>query len=290
VIRPGIRRILRLPLRSRDFAEQELDEEIRFHLEQRIEQLESRGLGPEEARAEALRRFGPPEEARTILRRASQRRERRLHIRDWLFGAWQDVRYAGRSLGRTPGITLVIILTLALGIGLCTSIYSVVRGVILDPAPFPASQQLLSAQIATQSGSEIPLYNDFRVWDPEVGGIVDVAAYAFGPGRIGHEHGTVEAFSVRVSERFFGVLRARPHLGRTLSPADASAPRAPAARGRGPGGGGPRPHCSWPRTWNASTGSAATSRCLRSEASPSPWTGATTWPSSAARGRASRRC
>ncbi|MDQ3604915.1 MAG: permease prefix domain 1-containing protein, partial [Gemmatimonadota bacterium] len=123
MIRPGIRRILRLPLRSRELAEQELDEEIRLHLELRIEQLERQGLGPDEARAEALRRFGPPEEARRLLQRAAQRRERRLRVREWLDGARQDVRYAVRSLGKTPGFTAVIILTLALGIGLCTSMY-----------------------------------------------------------------------------------------------------------------------------------------------------------------------
>ncbi len=229
MIRPGIRRILRLPLRSRELAEQELDEEIRLHVELRIEQLERQGLGPDEARAEALRRFGPPKEARRLLQRAAQRRERRLRVREWLDGARQDVRYAVRSLGKTPGFTAVIILTLALGIGLCTSMFSVVRGVILDPVPFPESHQLLSVQISTQSSAEIPLYSDFQVWDAEVGRVADVAAYTLGPHRIGYENGTVEAFSIRASDGFFGVLRARPHLGRTLVPGDAAATSEPAA-------------------------------------------------------------
>jgi putative ABC transport system permease protein len=64
VIRPGIRRIFRLPLWRRDVAEQELDEEIRLHLELRAEQLERQGMTPETAQAEARRRFGPREEAR----------------------------------------------------------------------------------------------------------------------------------------------------------------------------------------------------------------------------------
>jgi predicted permease len=229
VIRPGIRRVLRLPFRSRDLAEQELDEEIRLHLELRIEQLERQGLAPEEAREEALRRFGPPEEARRLLQRAAQRRERHLRVRERVEGARQDVRYAVRSLGKSPGFTAVIILTLALGIGLCTSIYSVVRGVILDPIPFSEPHQLLSVEIATQSSAETPLYSDFRVWDAEVDRVVDVAAYTLGSHRIGYEHGTVEAFSIRVSNGFFGMLRARPHLGRTLVPSDASAASEPAA-------------------------------------------------------------
>jgi predicted permease len=229
MIRPGIRRLFRLPNRSGDLADQELDEEIRLHLELRAEQLERQGLGPDQARAEALRRFGPPVEARRLLRRAAQRRERRLRVREWLEGLRQDVHYAVRSLGKSPGFTTVIVLTLALGIGLCTSIYSVVRGVILDPIPFPDSHQLLAVEIATQGSSGIPLYSDFLVWSAQTGRVADIAGYTLGSRRIGYEHRTVEAFSVRVTDDFFGVLRARPLLGRTLVPSDASAASEPAA-------------------------------------------------------------
>jgi len=228
VIRPGIRRILRLPIRRRDLAERELDEEMRLHLELRAEQLEREGLSPEEARAEAWRRFGPPVEARKLLQRAAQRRERHLRVREWFEGAGQDVRYGVRSLRKSPGFTAVITLTLALGIGLCTSTYAVVRGVILDPLPFPESHQLLSVEIAMQGSAEIPLYSDFREWASETAPIAEVAAYTLGSHRVGYEHGTVEAFSIRVSDGFFGVLRARPHVGRTLVPSDASAASEPA--------------------------------------------------------------
>ena len=229
MIRPGIRRFLRLPLRSRELAEQDLDQEILLHLELRVEQLKRQGLGPEEARAEALRRFGPPEETRKMLQRAARRREQRLRLRELLDAARQDLRYAVRSLGKTPGFTAVIVLTLALGIGLCTSIYSVVRGLILDPVPFPEPHQLLSVELSRQGSSGLPLYTDFLVWDSEVASVADIAGYALGPRTVGYERGTVEAFSVRVSDRFFGVLRAQPYLGRILVPSDASATSEPAA-------------------------------------------------------------
>lgn len=229
MIRPGIRRLFRLPIRRKDLTERDLSEEIRLHLDLRAEQLEQQGLSPEDAQAEARRRFGPAEEAHRTLQRAAQRREQRLQWREWLDGGRQDLRYAIRSLRKSPAVTAVIILTLALGIGLCTSIYSVVRGVILDPVPYPDPHQLLSVQLSRQSGSGKPLYRDYLAWNSERARDADVAAYAIGPRRIGYEQGTVEAFSVRVTDRFFGVLRARPLLGRTLVPSDASATSEPAA-------------------------------------------------------------
>jgi putative ABC transport system permease protein len=164
-----------------------------------------------------------------VLRHAAHRRDERLRLRESLDGARQDIRYALRSLGKSPGTTAVIVLTLALGIGLCTSIYSVVRGVVLHPIPFPHPHELLSVQLARQGGSGLPQYTDFRIWDAEVAPVADIAGYALGPRRVGYERGTVEAFSVRVTDGFFPVLRARPFLGRTLVPGDASVASEPAA-------------------------------------------------------------
>lgn len=229
MIRPGIRRLFRIPRWRPELAERELDEEIRLHLELRTEQLQRRGMSAEAARVEARRRFGPAGESRGELSRAARRRDERLRLRERLGAVRQDARYALRSLGRTPGLVAVIVLTLALGIGLCTSIYSVVRGVILDPVPFPEPRQLLSVELSGEGSPGIPLYSDFLVWEEEAAPVVDLAAYTLGSRRIGSGRATVEAFSVRVSGDFFGVLRARPHLGRTLVPADASAASDPAA-------------------------------------------------------------
>lgn len=219
MIRPGIRKLLRLPRAGKHGAEQDLDREIQLHLQLRIEQLEKQGRTAEEARREALRRFGPPEQKRS-LRRAALRRERRLRVIDRLDGIRQDIRYSIRSLIKTPGVSAVIVLTLALGIGLCTSLYSVVRGVILDPVPFPEAHELLSIGLAGEGPASVPVYRSYEQWAPAVSSVVDLEGYALGPRRIEYNRGIAEGFSIRVTGGFFGLLGARPQLGRTLVPSD----------------------------------------------------------------------
>lgn len=228
MIRPGIRKLLRVPFGGKGAAEQDLDEEVELHLQLRIEQLEKRGRTAEEARREAKRRFGPPEQERS-LRRAASRRERRLRLMDRLDGIRQDIRYSIRSLIKTPGVTAVIVLTLALGIGLCTSLYSVVRGAILEPVPFPDPHELLSVGVSGEGRTSVPLYREYTQWAPAVSSVVDLEAYALGPRRIEYDRGIAEGFSIRVTGGFFRVLGAGPQLGRTLVPSDFAAGSEPVA-------------------------------------------------------------
>jgi putative ABC transport system permease protein len=177
MIRPGIRRLFRLPIWRRDLAEQELDEEIRLHLEMRAEQLERQGLPPEAAREEARRRFGPMDEARHALHQAARRRETRLRTRDWLSGVRQDLRYTIRALGRSPGFTVVAVLTLALGIGANTAIFSVVNGVLLQPLPFEDVDRLVVLwetdrnSGTTREPASVPDFRDFREQSTEFQGL-----------------------------------------------------------------------------------------------------------------------
>jgi putative ABC transport system permease protein len=114
----------------------ELDEEFGFHLEQRIAELERRGLGAAEARAEALRRFGDVAAARAACAAADERREQRGRRREYLGEAWQDAVHGLRQLARRPGFTAVAVLTLGLGVGANAAIYGVADHVLLRPLPF----------------------------------------------------------------------------------------------------------------------------------------------------------
>lgn len=123
-------------LGGRRRLERELDEELRFHLEAQIEENLERGMTPKEARTAALRTFGGVEQVKEACRD-----ERGL---PWLETTIQDVRWALRSLRRSPAFTATAVTILALGIGATAAIVSVFHGVLLRPLPFPEPERLVA--------------------------------------------------------------------------------------------------------------------------------------------------
>src|SRR5713101_2145341 len=115
--------------------ERDLDEELRSHIDMRTNDNLAAGMSPQEARYDAQRRFGNS----TLVKEDT----RAMDIIGWLETTAQNLRYAARILRKTPGFTLVAILTLALGIGANVAIYTVVHAVLLQPLPFPHPEQLV---------------------------------------------------------------------------------------------------------------------------------------------------
>ena len=123
--------ILRLRLRAltrSSAADRDLDEELQLHLDRLVEEKVAAGMPPHEARDAARREFGPV----TQLTEAS--RDARGVM--WIVNGWQDMRYGMRLMARAPGFAAAVILTVALGIGATTAMFSVVYSVVLQPLPY----------------------------------------------------------------------------------------------------------------------------------------------------------
>src|SRR5437763_720799 len=123
---------------------QQLDDEIQFHLEQQIAENIASGMSREEARYAAMRVFGNP----TVLK--EETRDAWGWI--WLEESTRDLKYACRALSRVPGFTAVAVLTLALGIGANSAVFTVVNGVLLRSMPFPESDRLLLISLTPRGG------------------------------------------------------------------------------------------------------------------------------------------
>jgi predicted permease len=230
-IRPGIQRIFQLAVRRGDLAHAELDAEIRLHLELRTAQLVREGLGPEAARAEAERRFGPSDDARARLHSSARRRENRMRLRELIDAARGDLRVAIRGLRRAPGLVVTAVLSLALGIGANAAIFSLFDQLLVRPLPVPQPERLVKLvasgpQWGSGSCGEIGdceeafSYPMFRDLERARTGLESIAAHTLIDASIGYGDRSVHGRGALVSGRYFSVLGVRPALGRLLQPSD----------------------------------------------------------------------
>jgi predicted permease len=214
-----LKRRLRALLRKGEM-ERELEEELRYHLERETERNLRGGMSPEEARYAALRAFGGVEQAREQCREA---RGVRL-IEDF----WQDVRFGLRMLGKRPVFTSVALLTLSLGIGANTAIFSVVNAVLLRPLPYEDSERIVRVWntfaprgLTRQPVSE-PEFVEFR---DQSKSFEHVAAYVTGALTLTGAGEPDRVVATESSAALFSVLGVRPELGRTFSAEEEQAGR-----------------------------------------------------------------
>ncbi|MDX1492705.1 MAG: ABC transporter permease [Longimicrobiales bacterium] len=201
--------------------DEEIHEEIELYLELRAKELEDdEGMTPEEARRQAEERFGDTEEIERTLRRQARRRRAKRETTMTMSGLKHDLRYAFRTLRRSPGFTVVALATLALALGGNTAIFSVVDAAVLQALPFDDHEELVflngyhldNGDIAIRGAS----FPEFRDWKEQAGTITGMSAVAGASLALTGE-GTAERLRTEiVTEDYFDVLRVEAHRGRTF--------------------------------------------------------------------------
>jgi len=205
-----IRRVWALFRKRR--LDQELEEELQFHLQQETEELVRTGVPLEEARLAARRKFGGVEQTKEIYRDG-----RGIPFIENLI---QDLRYGLRGLRRSPGFTAVAVLSLALGIGASTAIFSLADAVLLRMLPVKEPQQLVEITRVGGGSISYPLYTYIREHNEVFSGSLIMSAGRFaGSLRAGSAALGDIQFSP-VSGDYFAVLGVTPVLGRALTEQD----------------------------------------------------------------------
>ncbi len=146
-----------LPLSGARPVNDDVRGEVEFHLQQRIADLEARGLSHAQAAAEARASFGDRAAVEAECRAIEQRRRSTKQRADRLGALWQDLRLGARVLRKSPGFTLSAILTLALGIGANAAVFSIVNGVILQPLAYDHAERLVTVNERNDKGGVAPV-------------------------------------------------------------------------------------------------------------------------------------
>lgn len=214
---PKLRNLLR---RNRDRMEQDLDRELRYHIDRRIDDLKQSGMSEVDARRQAAIEFGG----------VAQVQE---EVRDTWFWLWlqdlaRDASYSVRVLLRSPGFTATAVLSLALGIGANTAIFSILRALVLRSLPVSDPQRLVVVTRNLTVSSPYPWYIDLRDRSQTLEGVL---AFRTTPMRFSAGGETERITGTVVSGTYFDVLGVRPLIGTTIAKEDDEKPGSGGWRG-----------------------------------------------------------
>jgi putative ABC transport system permease protein len=209
--------------------EQDMEEEMRFHLRMRARENTERGMSPEEAEREARRRFGNIGKIKDL--------GRDIKGGGLMETILQDLRYGARMLLKHPGFTLIAVITLALGIGANTAIFSLANAILLQPLPIKDAERIVDVRIFTANAAKMsafsyPDYLDLRARTGEavdlfaISGVNPILDLSGSNSNATAENEVEELRGLLVSGTYFSALGGNAMLGRTLKPEDDLAPGA----------------------------------------------------------------
>jgi predicted permease len=211
----------------RNKMEDQLEKEMRFHVEQHTNDLIARGHDPKEARRLARLALGGPEQVKEECRDARGTR--------WLEDLWQDASYAIRTLRHKPGFAAVALLTLALGIGATTVMFTVINGVLLKPLPFPEPNRLVAVHGHAESSLNVAhfdlqnlAYFDFLDCQREIRSM-ELAGSVFNSGTLSEPGNAEHVVEFQASSNLFSVLGVPLFRGRAFLPEEDRPGGAPVA-------------------------------------------------------------
>src|ERR1700676_883601 len=204
-------RMLTRTLLRRGAEERELDAELRFHLEHQIAQNLAAGMSASEARRAAQLDFGGVEQMKEDCRD--------MRKANWIEDLLQDIRYAARMLVSSPGFTAVALLTLALGIGANTAIFSVVDAVLLKPLPFRQPQNVVALWETESAPGSFPLNGgDYLDWREQNKTFEDMTLYSWpNSANMSAKDTSDGAAIIRAQANFFSLLGVPAQIGRTFA-------------------------------------------------------------------------
>jgi putative ABC transport system permease protein len=216
----GVRRLFEMESTAPPSAN-EVRQEFEFHLEMRTRELMRQGLTREQARSEAQRMFGDADRIGGVMTRAARRDGPKRRALSWLHDVRRDIGFASRMLARSPGYATVAVLTLAVGIGANTAVFTLVDGVLMSPLPYQDADRLVTLWSTSPSRglfTRSPVsYPDFRDWESQTSSFENMAML------YGHEmvlrerEGPVSIVVAAVSGDYFDVLKARTVLGKSFT-------------------------------------------------------------------------
>lgn len=206
---------------------EDVTDELDFHFAMRMEDLMRDGLSESEAAERLRREFGDAARVRDELEEIGRRRAQRARRARWFDSLGQDVRFAVRTLRKSPGFTAVAILTLALGIGGTTAVFSVVKGVLLDPLPYAEPGQLVrlyqydTTDPSTQATYvSAPHFKEIRRRTTSLEEVAALYTYSETGADLSVDGRAQRLRVLEVGGGYFGVLGAQPVIGRGFDQGD----------------------------------------------------------------------